>query len=234
MHIAVSGAGPIGSAVSSSSLACNARALPYDVLIEYAVDVFWGDRFTITDGVGQIEQAIDDRHSIDVGIKHDGTGAQAFGPVLADLLPKCSGVVPVVVDWREVAAVGPDVVVEPELAHKHLPGFAVDAHDLAVVLFMRPAGRRDRVAVLGVQRGVVLTRRVLTTRQRAPGPVGSPGRISITVIPVTGPAVAGRVRHFVDALRPRATDLVLGQWHHGPGLVVGKLEARIGLPDPVL
>src|SRR6056297_1201874 len=201
----------IACAAWSSSLVCNARALPDDVLIEYAVDLFRGDRFTITDGVGQIEQAVDDRHSIDVGIKHDGAGAQAFGPVLADLLPKCSGVVPVVVGGREVAAIGPDVVVEPELAHKHLAGFAVDAHDLAVVLFMRPAGRRDRVAVLGVQRGVVLTRRVLTSRQRAPGPVGSPGCISITVIPVTGPAVAGRVRHFVDALGPLATDLVLGQ-----------------------
>src|SRR5690606_28852474 len=122
------------------------------------------------------------------------------------------------------------VVVEAHLARQRAGAAVGRAHHLGVVRFVGPAAGHDGVAVLHVERVVVVALGVFAPRQRAPGAVGGPGGHPVAVVPAAGTAVARRVVDLVDALRPGPRGDFGRDVAHLPGLVGGELEAPRRLP----
>ena len=74
--------------------------------------------------------------------------------------------------------------------------------NLGVVLLVYPAGGCQRVAIDHVEQLVVLALAVLATRQGSPAAIRFPRIGTRRMCPATDAAIARRIVHFVNRLRP--------------------------------
>ncbi len=107
-------------------------------------------------------------------------------------------------------------------------------HGLEVVLFLRPAGGADGVAVGADQGVVVLAHAPLAPWQWPPGLATQPGREAGVVLPAPQARVAGRLVHLVNRLQPGAAPLFQAEHAPAPTIAAQVLDDRAWLIRPVL